>query len=193
MKKLIPLCTLIIAITACAENSDQVNEKFHQDAANKIKTLSNNLKKELSGAMQTGGPVAAINFCKAKAPEITQSLNSNGDLVIKRTSLKFRNPNNSPDTWEQQVLLSFEQQLAKGTPISELVHSEQIKSDKGTTLRLMRAIPVQGLCLTCHGDMQTMNKDLVNTLKESYPNDLATGYQVGELRGAFSITQTIEN
>jgi len=47
--------------------------------------------------------------------------------------------------------------------------------------------------LTCHGDKQTMSEDLLSTLQQTYPNDLATDYQVGQIRGAFSVTQTIDN
>ena len=58
---------------------------------------------------------------------------------------------------------------------------------------MMKAIPTQGICLTCHGDKQTMSEDLLSTLQQTYPNDLATDYQVGQIRGAFSVTQTIDN
>jgi len=191
MKKLIPFSLLLIAICACADNTSQQEEKFQQQAALKIKALANELKQALSASMQSGGPVAAVQTCKLEAPKITHALNDN--LVIKRTSLKLRNPDNAPDAWEKEVLTSFETKLANGTPIDQLVHSETIKTENSTTLRMMRAIPTQGLCLTCHGDKQTMGEDLANALEESYPNDLATGFQAGQIRGAFSVKQTIEH
>ena len=191
MKKLIPYCALLITICACADNTAQQAEVFEQQAQNKIKTLAKNLKQELSGAMQSGGPVAAVQTCNLKAQEITHALN-NG-ISIKRTSLKLRNSKNAPDAWETQILNSFEEKLAEGTPIDQLTHSETIKTASGNTFRMMRAIPTQGLCLSCHGDKQTMSNELVSILEEAYPNDQATDYQVGQIRGAFSVTQNIEN
>ncbi len=190
MKKTIPFCLLLISLCACADNSMQ-QEEFNQHAAAKIKQLATELKQTLVASMQSGGPVASIETCSVKAPEIADKLSD--DLIIKRTSLKHRNPNNAPDAWEQQVLISFDKQLAEGTPIEQLVHSEKVTDENGTKLRMMRAIPTQGLCLSCHGDKQTMSEDLVNALEKTYPNDLATGYQVGQIRGAFSVEQTLAN
>ena len=191
MKQIIPYSLLLITICACTDNTPQLTEEFQQQAQTKIKTLATNLKQELTSAMQSGGLVAAVETCKLKAPEITHALNDN--INIKRTSLKLRNPDNSPDAWEKQTLISFEQKLASGTPIEQLTHSEAIETEDGTTLRMMRAIPTQGICLTCHGDKQTMSEELISTLDKAYPNDQATGFNVGQIRGAFSVSQKIEN
>ena len=191
MKKPILYCILLITVCACADNSAEQAEAFQQQAQGKIKSLATALKKELSSAMQSGGPVAAVQTCKLEAQGITDALN-NGTR-IKRTSLKLRNPKNAPDVWETQILNSFEYRLAQGTPIDQLTHSETIKTESGSTLRMMRAIPTQGLCLSCHGDKQTMSKELVSILEEAYPNDQATGFQVGQIRGAFSVMKNIEN
>ncbi len=193
MKVLVLLLTFFTALVACAQDTQQAIETFRQDATVKIKTLASSLKQELGAAMQSGGPVAAVEICQLKAPQITHDLNASDDISIKRTSLKLRNPNNIPDAWERQVLESFEDKLAKGTPASELSHMESFKSESGTTLRMMRAIPVQGLCLACHGDENNMDPVLLGRLEKLYPNDLATGYQTGEIRGAFSVSRTIEN
>lgn len=205
MKLILSITILLIVVSACSENNAQDNaqqegteindlaqiEKFKHQADLKIKQLSNELKIELSSSMQDGGPLAAVKTCKLKAPEIAHKLSNH--LSIKRTSLKLRNTANAPDTWEQKVLESFEKQLASGLSADQLVYSEKITTDNGASFRLMRAIPTQGLCLTCHGDKQTMSEGLVNALQENYPNDLATGYQLGQIRGAFSVIQIINN
>ena len=97
------------------------------------------------------------------------------------------------DDWERESLLSFEQALSSGKAIKEMVHSEKITDRDQTTLRFMRAIPVQPVCLSCHGDKQVMSKELKNALQQHYPNDAATGFNAGEIRGAFSVTQTIQH
>jgi len=46
-------------------------------------------------------------------------------------------------------------------------------------------IIVQPLCLTCHGDVQ--DPALLERIKADYPEDRATGFEAGELRGVFWI------
>lgn len=176
--------------SACADDSVKQDE-FKQQAVATIKQLASNLKKELSTSMQAGGPVAAVKTCNIKAPQITKALNN--EITIKRTSLKLRNANNAPDAWEEQILNSFEKKLAEGTPADQLVHIEKINSTAGPAFRMMKAIPTQGICLSCHGDKLTMSEELTATLEQIYPNDLATDYKVGQIRGAFSVTQAIKN
>ncbi len=189
------VCTSIIlgtSISCTVDHSDNLKD-FEQNASLRIKDLGSNLKKELSASMSEGGPIAAINTCKIKAPEITSLLNNSDDIKIKRTSLRIRNPSNAPDDWEQKILLSFEDKLSSGTPMQELVYSEKNIHKKTTTLRMMRAIPMQPVCLNCHGDKKTMSKNLISSLEKNYPNDLATGFSIGEIRGAFSVSKTINN
>jgi hypothetical protein len=50
----------------------------------------------------------------------------------------------------------------------------------------MRAIPTDALCLTCHG--KTLAPDLAAAIARNYPGDQATGFELGQLRGAFSVT-----
>ena len=45
------------------------------------------------------------------------------------------------------------------------------------------------LCLTCHG--AALSPDVEAALAESYPEDHATGYSAGDLRGAFVVERVI--
>ncbi len=184
---------IITSCISCADTKSPELMDFENAASQKIKALATNLKKELSTSMQNGGPVVAVANCKLKAPEITQQLNSDDEIKIRRTSLRVRNPDNAADTWELKVLNTFEEKLSAGTPIQELVYSEELKQDDKTTYRMMRAIPAQALCLTCHGDKQNMSNELIEKLAQDYPNDQATGFSAGDIRGAFSVSQTISH
>jgi len=44
-------------------------------------------------------------------------------------------------------------------------------------------IMVQPLCLTCHGSQPA--PDVAERIAELYPDDKATGFQTGDLRGVF--------
>jgi hypothetical protein len=50
----------------------------------------------------------------------------------------------------------------------------------------MKAIPTGAVCLACHG--QTLAPEIQEALDTDYPHDRARGYELGQIRGAFSIT-----
>ncbi|MFT6919058.1 MAG: hypothetical protein ACJA2G_001693 [Cognaticolwellia sp.] len=58
-------------------------------------------------------------------------------------------------------------------------------SDLKSVLRYMKAIPTGGLCLACHGSK--LADDVSSKVNELYPNDQATGFKLGDIRGAFTL------
>ncbi|MCG7858962.1 DUF3365 domain-containing protein, partial [Flavihumibacter sediminis] len=51
-----------------------------------------------------------------------------------------------------------------------------------------KPILLQPMCLTCHGQPNSnIPASLVATIDSLYPNDLAKGFSVGELRGLWQI------
>ncbi len=72
------------------------------------------------------------------------------------------------------------------------MQNSTIELDHGITrYRFMKAIPIDGVCMACHGE--TVAEDVQSILAEKYPLDAATGYKPGELRGAFTISKILEN
>lgn len=53
----------------------------------------------------------------------------------------------------------------------------------------MNPIPTSGLCLTCHGT--DLVDEITNKVKLLYPNDQATGFDVGDIRRAFTLQKVI--
>lgn len=147
------------------------------------------LQGELKGALKEGGPVTAIRVCKEEAPEIGASLSEQSGWQVGRTSLKTRNPDNDPDAWEKEVMQQFEQRKAAGTPVAELTYAEVIEDDGDKTYRYMKAIPTQEVCLVCHGS--DLSPELVEALDKAYPQDQARGFQLGDIRGAFTLSRPL--
>ena len=107
-----------------------------------------------------------------------------------RTSLKTRNPKNAPDAWEKRVLEEFDAAKSKGADATKLEHFEVVEKNGVRTFRFMKAIPVAEPCLTCHGE--TIKEPVKAKLAELYPNDRATGYKVGDIRGAFTLSKLLQ-
>ena len=146
---------------------------------------------ELKAAIAAGGPVNAIQVCNKKAGEIAADISKKHGWKIGRTSLKTRNTANAPDAWETKVLKDFETRKAKGDDATKIEYSEVVKQDGKSVFRYMKAIPIpEGApCLACHGEK--IDPAVAAKLKELYPQDKATGYKQGDLRGAFTITQPL--
>jgi ketosteroid isomerase-like protein len=177
--------TLAVALILPAQ-ADDVSERAATSQA-AIQGFASTLQGELVAAMQKGGPVEAISVCNQRAPEIAAAISEETGWSVGRTSLKLRNPENAPDEWERAVLEDFDARLAAGTPPSELTHQEVVTEGDESVFRFMRAIPTGGVCLTCHGS--ELGGDIQHALERLYPNDQATGYAEGQIRGAFTIIQ----
>lgn len=161
-------------------------KKTYSDA---IQELMGALKSELKGAIKTGGFIEALEVCQTKAPQISAELSKKVGFSISRTSLKVRNSNNAPDKWEKNVLEQFEKRKADGEDPKSLEFMAVVEKDGQRERRYMKAIPIQGPCLSCHG--KEIDAPIIAKLKELYPDDQAIGFEAGDLRGAFSITEIL--
>ena len=152
--------------------------------------------KELSGArkaeVEKGGPVSAIGVCSDIAPAIANRISLEKGWKVTRVGTRVRNPMiGTPDAWEQQVLAEFQARAAKGESYKKMSYSEVVSEPGGRYFRFMKAIPVQAVCVACHGKGEDIAEPVRSALSEHYPHDEAVDYRVGDLRGAFSIKQPL--
>jgi hypothetical protein len=172
--------TVIGGTVANSAMADSADKQLIGEGKQVIKAFAGELKSTLQMAIKKDGFSGGIDACSKEAEKIA-SKHSDGQWEISRTSLKARNSKNTPDPWEAKILAKFEQQLAEGKLVSQLVATTR----DGKAFRMMKAIPTKGLCLSCHG--QSLSKEVKATLLEKYPHDKATGYEEGQIRGAFSL------
>ena len=147
--------------------------------------LGGQLKAELTRSIAEGGPIAAINVCYLRAPEIAAQLSQASGARVGRTALRVRNPSNAPDELERSVLEQFSADLGSGPVDRPLEAVFEIRRGDAVERRYMRAIPTDALCLTCHG--KVLAPELAAAIARDYPKDQATGFEQGQLRGAFSV------
>ena len=152
-----------------------------------IKSFAGALQEQLKSAMEAGGPTAAIEVCKITAPDIAAEASEERGWRIGRTSLKLRNPANAPDAWELAVLRDFEARRAAGEDPAGIDHAAFVVSDGKRTFRYMKPIGTRQVCTLCHGS--GIAPEVAAALDALYPEDRARGFEVGDIRGAFSIVQ----
>lgn len=147
--------------------------------------LGQSLRQTLQASMQQDGPVAAVSVCNLEAPGLAQVVAEQQNMTVSRTSMRVRNPDNQPDAWEQAILADFEARLAAGEAPNTLEHGEVVEIMGEPMYRYMKAIPTGEPCLVCHGE--TLPPAVAAQIDTLYPDDAARGFQLGQLRGAFSI------
>jgi Protein of unknown function (DUF3365) len=176
-------------MAACGTAADAAEPDSAQvgEARAVVKELGQSLKSRLMEAIKDRGPIAAIGVCKMIAPALAEKTGAAHGLKVGRTALRVRNPANAPDAWERGVLEDFAAQVKAGKDPSKLEYAETVvDAGGGATFRYMKAIPMAAEpCLMCHGAPEPLLKAEIMRL---YPQDQATGFRPGDLRGAFTVS-----
>jgi len=194
MKQIIISTILLLSFLfiQCSEKKNEVSE----DQLNAMRTTSTDFMKELKGILieqiQTGGVVQAVAVCSDTAQLLTNEFGVERGVFIKRVSIMNRNKNNYPDDFEKRALNRFELLKQNNELNNETEYAEIITEGDYKYLRYLKPILVQAECLNCHGNQTDMMPEVNNLIVQEYPQDKATGYKVGDLRGAVSIKKSIE-
>lgn len=131
------------------------------------------LKARLMEVAGSDGPAAAIEVCSKEAPQIAEQTSQEHGLTIGRTSFRLRNTDNAPPEWATQLVAD---RVAEPTYLA-----------KEGKLAALLPIRIQAQCLMCHGSDEAIPPAVKDALAQHYPNDQATGFQDGDLRGWFCV------
>jgi len=189
------LALLLISACACGSKKSppapptRTVQKARALAEQAANALGNTLIERLTAALQEGSPEHALDVCSRAAQEISLQVRKEQGVEIRRTSLKLRNPVNRPDPWEEAWLRAAPGR--KDLPAAgeaEVVTGRDGKKE----LRYARPIYTAKLCLQCHGPVENLPVAVREMLKARYPDDQATGYRAGDLRGMISVRVPLE-
>lgn len=181
MRKLI----LVVLATALVGGYSSVRAEDPQLEKSRflVQSFGASLQAELKKALGEGGPVHAIAVCKDRAPQLASELSRQSGAKVSRTSLRYRNPANAPEPWQVKVLQEFDRPAR--APEGASAQEYFIVEDDGAT-RYMLEIRTGAVCLACHG--KSLSPELDAMLEADYPHDRARNYDLGEVRGAFSVS-----
>jgi hypothetical protein len=93
-------------------------------------------------------------------------------VMIGRTSDRLRNPGNVAPSWAKSVL-------------AERPEQERVLVHPDGSLGVVLPIRIAPTCLACHGPSDSIEPAVREALAAMYPQDQATGYAAGDLRGWF--------
>ena len=141
--------------------------------------LFEKLSTRLVQVMSASGPAAAIEVCSQEARSIAETVGREQGVKIGRTSFRLRNSDNQPPAWAREFV---DQRM--DTP-------QFLRLDSGDTAALL-PIKLQPQCLACHGQADELAPGVADKLAALYPNDAATGFAAGDLRGWFWIEVPVQ-
>ena len=192
------LCaTALLGVSGCSQLADKTAAPTAATAAPSAATdaelrraktaaqaFSGQLRARLQAAMGEGGPVAAVDVCHAEAPRIADAVMAEHSVRLGRVALPGRNRNagQAADDWRLATLEQFQQAVDQGAAAAEQVSVQRKDLPEGIALRMMRGIATEPGCLACHGS--TVAPAVRDAIARHYPGDAATGFDVGDLRGA---------
>lgn len=173
----IRMACVMCLLSACVSETD---DEALTHGAELLAPLKAELKQALIAGLEQG-PVNAIVVCSEQAPAIAAELSVDG-VRIGRSSHRLRNPDNAAPDWVEPVLDSY---LAEDSN-----RSPGLVALQGDRLGYVEPIEVQPLCLACHG--KSLAPDVAAAVAEQYPDDAATGFDVGDLRGVYWVEFNVD-
>jgi hypothetical protein len=183
---------LVAASTGCGGGDERgargapsaaVVEAAREQADAAATDLTAKLFTELSRALVEHPPAEAVRICGDVAQRLTADTAARQRIAVRRTTLRLRNPANRPDDYERRILEAWARPGAQPGAHAEVVATPE----GGYELRYLRPIVLQPLCTTCHGAPEAMPEAIRAALRERYPDDAATGFRPGDVRGAVSV------
>lgn len=185
------LAALAMAMALVAPVSAETPpEGARAEAQALIKLFAGKLQGALKGAIEAGGFENAIGVCKNEAPKIAEDISAGSGWRIGRTALRVRNPANAPAPDERAVLEAFMARALAGEGLAKMDREWVDEAGGRRSYRYMKAIPLGEICASCHGTQ--IEPDLAAKIKAAYPLDQATGFAVGDLRGAFTLAKPLD-
>ena len=137
--------------------------------------LSSRLIARLSEALKAAGAGHAVTVCRDEAPEIAAAVGREMGVTVGRASHRLRNPKNVPPLWAAQVVTDGDGKAASA--VTPLVF------DLGSRIGVIKPIGTIDLCTRCHGAAGSLDPAVRAAIAEVYPDDRATGFNAGDLRG----------
>lgn len=187
MKPRIAASLALFTLCVAAVPARAAEEAWVAEARSISMQVPTKLLAVLQAEIAKAGPEGAIAACQVEAPALARAASQQTGWNVKRVSLRNRNPKAVPDTWERAALEDFDRRAAAQEPAAKLERFEAVQEDGKTIWRYMRALPTAELCVACHGAPEQLSPAVKARLAALYPDDRATGYRVGDIRGAMTL------
>lgn len=140
------------------------------------------LGKNLLNAINTHGAAGAVDFCNTRAIPLTDSMQQDLGMSIKRVSDQNRNPENVANSQEREYIIRTKEVMREGGKPQPKVFD--IDGQKVAYYPIV----TNDMCLKCHGKKgEDIDPETLKRIETLYPEDHATGYEANQLRGIWVV------
>lgn len=190
------------ALLAAAEPPDEPKQSFswveNPDATQLgIRTLGERtidrigsaLITEVERVLTTQGLDTAVDELHLKKLKLPKPVEDRPYVVaMKRTSLRIRNPDNSPDAADLAALRRIAESLSGDEPPPKVLLQKVETPDAQVEWRVYRPIAVTEHCLLCHGKADSLQPSVQSAVTRHYPEDKAVNYSAYDWRGVIRVS-----
>lgn len=153
-------------------SADEVPDAIRQASQSARQALGAQLLTTLQGAIAENGHVGAVDVCQSQAPGIAAAVSAERGVRVGRTSLHQRNTANVPPAWAAAAVQGG---------VAQPVWWQGPAGEWGELTPILTAAP----CTSCHGTSEALAPGVAEAIASRYPDDQATGFEAGSLRGYF--------
>jgi hypothetical protein len=171
----------ILSLSLMATEAPTKPDPVVKEGVKYIKMLGKALKAEVKKRMKEDPTGAkAAEFCANNASKIAKEVAKNfpEGVIVRRTALKYRNPDNKPDEIDTKVMNKLLEAKKAGK-----FKAKPFVVDAGNKVRVYKPLLIDDVCLKCHGNLDKIDPKVKETIAKKYPNDKATGFKLYDLRG----------
>ena len=165
-------------LLASPMSDDEIVKKADQVSSILVQKLGGELKTQ----MQTNGAIGALHFCSQNALSLSDQVAKETQTSLKRISTNERNPVNKATADEAALLKKWNDSLKNGQPLPPYAI---VNLSPSTAVYYKPIVINNEACLKCHGNVEG---EMAKEIKAAYPEDKATGYKMGDLRGMIAVT-----
>jgi len=195
MKKYLFLITIITLsivpslFSGCQQASNSISNLNQNELLIKGDSITTSaqqvLLRRVAEKIQLSGTTGAVEYCNEQAIPLTDSVAQHFGYILSRLSIKNRNPKNAIHLSEDKnAWTEIEKRMQDENDITKhfiIQYNNDLYYYKAITI----AMPT---CLKCHGDKENdIASETLQKIQVQYPDDKATGYKMGDLRGMWKV------
>jgi len=140
-----------------------------------VAAMQDAMLRELTTALNKGGPSSAIKSCHIDVIGVIQRIGRQEGIAAGRTSHRLRSPTNAPRPWAAALVKANAGRLARDV--------DGFAVDLGDKVGVLRPMAQRSMCASCHGPADKVRPAVREVLSDRYPRDQALGFTEGEIRG----------
>lgn len=186
---------IIVALISCVEkrgnkavvgnNTNKLISEYLLKGREISLVTQNTLLANVSQAIKKSGTEYAIQFCNIRASVLTDSISVANNCKISRVSDKNRNEGNYlKDDLDKSIMNYYNEKINTNKSLNDTI----VYKDNGVITYYKAIKTAMSTCLKCHGKPEIdIAQETLIKINQLYPNDLAKGYKLGDLRGLWKI------